>query len=387
MMLALSMLVSIAVSRTLGVDGRGAVSWMLAYSGFGMTFAVMGMGQASKKYIAKMPVHTPVFIVLDGIVLSASLVIFLPLLYWYGASSPLGQRHPHIFLIALLLVPCLAFSSLINDLLIGLGKSLHYNLLTVIEKCSNLVMALSLIALKRITPLTVVIIFTLSVWCRLGAGIRYIKPHVTHLPSRLELHDAFRLMRGLIFSAYFCNLAMYYSGIAVTIVLGFASSSQDLGDFSIVKLLTDAAQIVPVALANYSLPMLSQESSRGKFAREKLHLIMLTIVTMLVIALPFFLFSQTIVSVLFGTGFISAAPCLRIMAIGLAASGVLMVIQSIIASQHQEWLLMVSSGFLALCVTLFTAFAYHDMSAVTAAYVYAASYTLGMAFSLLMVFL
>src|ERR1700722_8176533 len=75
--LAFSTIVTILISRKLGVDNRGIVSWMIAYSGFGAMCAALGMGQAAKKYIAQMPHHASAFILVDLILLGISLLFFV----------------------------------------------------------------------------------------------------------------------------------------------------------------------------------------------------------------------------------------------------------------------------------------------------------------------
>lgn len=377
-MLAFSTVVSVLISRALGVDNRGIVSWMLAYSGFGSICVTLGMGQAVKKYIAKLPHHAPAFIAVDLIILAISLLLFLPLLYYYGISAPIARHNPVIFLLALLLVPYLAFAGILNEILIGLGKSLHFNLLYVIEKCVNMALNISLLAFGWVYPLVVVATYMTAIFFRLVVGIGFIRPYIRRPPTRQELWEAFRIMRKLIFSSYFSNLTMYYCSILLTIVMGIMATSKELGYFSIAKFVTDQALMLPGTLASFTLPQLAKEKTLAGQKRAKEHILMLTLAMLLVLALPLFFFPATITRLLFGEAFMPAAPCLHILAIGMIASGMIGVANSIIASQHQERLLMLNSGTLVLCITLFTLLFHNDLTAVTASYIHSGAHIIGM---------
>src|SRR5690348_682118 len=80
LILLCSMAVSVMLTRTLGVEGRGAVSWLFNYSAIGAVMTGLGMGMASKKYIAKTPQQAHVFLALDGLLLMASAMLFMPIL-------------------------------------------------------------------------------------------------------------------------------------------------------------------------------------------------------------------------------------------------------------------------------------------------------------------
>lgn len=376
--LAFSTVMSVLISRTLGVDNRGIMSWMFAYSGFGSIFVALGMGQAIKKYIVIMPHHTSAFILVDVILLIISLLLFLPALYYYGLSAPIARQNSGLFLLALLFIPYLAFSGILNEILIGLQKNLHFNLLLLTEKITQLILNLALLAFGWVTPTAVVACYMIAVLCRVIAGIGFIRPYIRGLPSRRELWDAFLVMRKLIFSSYFSNLAMCYCGSLLTIVMGMTTTSTELGYFSIAKFVTDQALMLPGTLATFTLPQLAKEQTAEGRKKTKQHIIMLTLVMLLALALPMFIFPAFIIHLLFGQAFMPAAPCLHILAIGMIASGIIGVANSIIASQHQERLLMLNSGALALCITLFALLFSHDLNAVTASYIHSGAYVIGM---------
>jgi len=381
-MMLVSMISTILVSRTLGADGRGVLSWMGAFAGVGTTCVVLGIGTASKKYLVKMPAQTPVFILLDLIILGASLFFFLPILYYCGLLSPIAQHNYSIFLLALFMIFPLALSSLLNDILIGLGRGLHYNKLHILEKSANVSLNLGLLGIGKVSPKMMIITNMSSVILRLTVGSRYIRPYIHAFPPGAQLWEAFHVMRRLIFSSYFCNMVMYYSGVLLTIVMGLDGATSEIGYYSVAKALADSALMLPGAVATYSLPKLAQEATPEGHRRAKWHIIKLGLFTMLLIAPPAFFLPGFIVYITFGHAFMPAAQCLHIMAAGMVACGMMSLANTIIASQHREQLLTVSATALALCMTTLTFLYRHHLDAVTASYIYSATYLIGMAVSL-----
>ena len=190
------------------------------------------------------------------------------------------------------------------------------------------------------------------------------------------------MMRELMFSSYFCNLANSYSGILLTITLGIVASAKELGYFSVAYMLIGFGLLAPSILGYYALPHLAKEKNKTEHVRKKRNILMLVFSGMTVMALPLLLLPEFIIHTVFGAAFMPASQCLPIMAVGMVAAGIIMVTQSIIASQHRERLLVVSSGSLALAISLLTFFLRDHLTAVNAAYIYTASYVFGMIVSL-----
>lgn len=375
-------IVSILLSRALGLEGRGIVSWMMAFSSFGSACVVLGLGQASKKYIAKMPTRASSFIVFDLVAMVLSLMIFMPILYHYGLKAQIAQNNYPVFLIALLMVPYLAFSGLFNEILIGLGRGLHFNILFVIEKSVNILFNIFLLIFGFATPIAVIAIYMFAVFTRLGVGIKYIRPYVNNLPNRKELSDNFRTMRKLIFSSYFANLAMFFSSVWLTIVLGIISPTKELGYFVVAKTLPDAALMLPSALAAFTLPHVAKQATLAGRKQAVKHIFGFAIVLTILLALPLLFFPELIILLLFGKEFQPAAECLPLITTGMMGGSMILVANQIIASQHREGLLVMNSGVLALSIAVPVLLLHNHLTAVHAAYIYAISYIIGMSVSL-----
>ncbi len=377
-MMLFSVLVSVLITRKLDVEGRGIVSWIMAYSGFGMIFVVLGIGQASKKYITQMPNQTSVFIFLDLIMLGASMLFFMPLFYIYGLHSSLAQQNHEVFLLGLMMVPYLAISSLISDVLIGLGKSLHYNVLHIIEKSMIVILSLLLILGDWVYPVTVIAMGVIALLLRIAIGTGYIKPYIHGVPSWKDLKEAFHLMRKLILSTYFCSVASYYTSALLTIVLGAAVSARELGYYSIARFVVDTMQILPGSLGVYTIPFLVKETTKLGYEKTKRQILILTSICVVGIAIPSLIFPQLIISVLFGESFLPASKCVQIMAIGMMAFGITSVCIPIIVAHHKETFIVICYLVPALSATLFTLLFRHELDAVMASCIYSMTYLIGM---------
>jgi O-antigen/teichoic acid export membrane protein len=376
-MMAIATIVNICLSRMLGAEGRGVASWMMAFSGFGSTCVLLGIGQALRKYIAKTPSQAPAFVIVNLMLLALSSVVFLPLLYYGGKSTLPAAGHLHIFYLALLMVPCLAFSSVIDGVLITLGRSLHYNLIYVVERTVNIVLNL-IMFFTSVTPLSMIAAYMAAVSCRLLLGMYYLRPYFRHRPVYAELRDAFGAMRRLLFSSYFSNLAIFYSITIMTIALGVLSPPREVGYFAAVKMLTDAIQMIPGVISAFALPQLAKEETEEGHARVKWHLLFITVLAVLPPVSVIFFFPEFVIRVLFGPAFMPAAACLPVMAVGIVAVGIFIVCNSIVASQHNERLVMLASGTLAVAISLLLWIFHGSLDAITASYIYTITFMIGM---------
>jgi len=380
-------IVSILLSRELGAEGRGVVSWMMAFAGFGAVCVVLGLGAALKKYVVKMPERTSGFISSSIIVVLLSLLVFMPILYFGGQMMPIVKAHQSLFICALVMIPYLAFSNLFNEALIGLGHGLHYNKLYIIEKGINIILNISLLALAFVQPVPVMAAYMFAVLCRFAVSIKFMRPHIKQRPTCAEFWGNFGVMRKLVFSSYFGNLAMYFAGSWLTIALGLMSNTKELGYFVIAKTLTDAGLMFPTALAAFVLPQLAKENEQAARERTIKYILIFAFALVCLIALPMFLFPHFIINLLFGSAFISAASCLPVLAAGMVFAGVILVVNPIIASHHKEHRVMINSGILAFSIVLLTFVFKGSLNAITASYIYTAAYMLGLVVSLILVFM
>jgi O-antigen/teichoic acid export membrane protein len=377
-LLIFSTLASILVTRALGTQGRGTIAWIMAYIGFGVTFAILGIGAASKKYVAKAHDQAPVFIVLNFIILSFSSLFFMPVFYFYGASSPVAQQNPLLFLLGIVMIPLMALSGLLTEIMVGLDKGLHYNVVCTAEKIFYVILSLILVASGHISPITLFLAFAAGVVCRLTISIIYIKPHMRYFPSIAQMRAAFRSMRTLVFTSYFSNLAMNYTSGLLTIVLGLVVTTRELGYYSTARFVVDTSHMFPATVALYTLPRLLQEKTQQGFVRTIRHILSLTFLGTAVIAVILYFFSDLIVAIVFGPDFMPAAECMKIMGIGMVAFGITSVCQAIITGHHQEMWVPVSAGALALATTVLTLLYRDQLSAVSASWIYSGTQIIGM---------
>ena len=190
-MTVLSALVSIVISRTLGVESKGVLSWMMASSTFCLVIIEFGIGAPLLKNLARRPGESSTFILLNFIILSGASLIALPAIYYFARSLPMAQHNPALFIIALFLAPFMAISTIFNNTLVSLGRNLHYNLLFSVEKSVTIFLSLFLIATGYVQPFTVIIAF-FAVYI-LPPGDRHSLRQALHSPPALACPVAVRV--------------------------------------------------------------------------------------------------------------------------------------------------------------------------------------------------
>jgi O-antigen/teichoic acid export membrane protein len=191
------------------------------------------------------------------------------------------------------------------------------------------------------------------------------------------------MVRKLVFSAYASNIATYYTATLPTIMLGITSSANELGYFSLARLIVDFGALIPGVIATYALPLLMTEQVRIKYKQTLWHILILAATSMVLTTFPIAYFSDVIVDFLFGSDFIPSGKCLHTMSLGIFAAGMVMVIQAIIASQQHETLLVLNAFMLAFFMTALTFVFYGHLNSQTMSWIYSGGYLFGMVFSLL----
>lgn len=382
-LLAMTTVATILVSRQLGLEGRGTASWLMNFAFVGFTCAALGMGNASKKYVAKMPELVPACAVLNLLLLGVSLCFFLPVFYAYGGDYPVPQHDRHAFIAALCLIPGLALSSISAEMMIGAGRFLHINVLMAVEKVLHVALSAALLLSGLVSPVNVIIIYGLCVLARIVLSAYYLAPHLRTLPTRHELRHAFRMMRKLLLSAYVSSIASYYSTFFLTLTLGVVSSVRELGYFAVVKLLVDNVMNLVWSLHSFAIPQLARQRSEESYQKTKWHIVMLISVVMVAGVLPLYLFSDWIMLFLFGEEFAEAGRVLHIIAPGIVAAGIGAVLNAIIATQPKEYLYMLSPLCTAACMTVLVVYFRDSLDSVRAAYIYNSAYIIGMLVALL----
>lgn len=375
---ALFMIVSVLISRALGVEGRGALSWMVAYSGIGMTFASLGVGRVLRKYIPRYPEKAPIFSVMGLLLCLFGIIVVSPFLYEYGNSLAITQEYHYSYLLLFLLWPLWVIGNLQGEALIAFKKGLHFNVIFIVEKCTYALLCTILLFMSGISPASVLGVYIIAGLLKTAMGFAYLKPQVHYRPSFRELKNVFCMSHKLITSSYITQIMGYYSSAVLTVLLGAAISPMELGYFSTARLLTDSILFVPSTMAAFALPQFSQKQEPDDYQRLKKRMLILSALATLLPAVFMFIFPSSIIHILFGKAFLPAGHCLRIMSVGMVAIGIIGMAQSIIISGKNELILMASTGMQLLCITALMFLFGDRMDAITASYIYSATYVITM---------
>ena len=373
--LVFSSVISIIITRYLGASGRGISSWAMSYSVMWVNFIMLGTGVASKKYINIIPEMTNSIIVFDLLLMGIGLVIGMPIFYHFANIYPIFLQNRNIYVMSLLLVPAMCATNILSDLIVGLGKTLHYNKLLVIERGTNVGLNALVLLVGLTSPLTFMLTYFIAIICRICISATYIIPHIHRFPKWNELVLTFKTMYKLIFSAYYCNLMNYFTGTIILLTLGTTSTAKDIGYYITPGFIIGNLLMLPSTLAMYLLPQMAKERKQHGKTVTKWYLILTFIfIFMTLVAILTYVFSDFMIYFLFGKEFMQSAQCLRIMTVGMVSIGLINVGQAIISSQHKEWLIILDQTAAAICMAILVFHYRHSLNAINAAYIYSATY-------------
>ena len=384
--MGLGTLVSIFITRALGVEARGALTWLIAFASCGSVLSLLGMGQTSKKYIAHHPEQFTLYAALSACVLAIGISVMLPLLYVIAEHAPVALQYREAFWVALALIPCIAISNLLNDMLVALGKPLHSNILLIVEKSGAAFLNIILLYFACVSPLTIISAYVAIMALKLCFGLQFIRPNVHALPARSALMDCFKNIRSDLVSCYASNLASFYASLCLTLALGTLSSSHELGYFAVCKLIVENILMVPLAIAMFTLPQLAKQTTPETYHHTRNHILALTVAIMLGFALPLYLWSDTLMQFLFGSEFTAAGQPLRLMIVGMIAHGTFAVCNQIVSAKAKASSFMIAPLSIAGIMTLLIVMQQDALSANNAAVIYSVAYSVGMLIASLIVF-
>lgn len=375
--------VSVFVTRELEIEGRGAVSWLVAFATSGAVIGMVGTAQATKKFISLDVQRAQAYVAFSGVLLMAGLLITVPIIYFYGMDLSVPSRYPLAFALALALVPLMAISLWLNDTLVGLGKALHSNMTMIVEKGLLALLNIALLLSGHVSIIAIMSVFFVALFMRVLVSVRYLRAMWAPLPSIDVLRDVCVRMYRDVLSSYITTICMRYANLCPIIALGLFAPVRELGYFAVARLVIENVLMIPTAIASFTLPQIAQKNTPQDKYRSKTHIIGLTFVVMLACAVPLYYFAPALVHVLFGSSFAWSAHCLQIAMFGMVANGIYMVQNQLISVQTRASAFVVAPLSVALCATGLLWRMRDDLTATQVAWIYSISYMIGLAVSFL----
>ena len=238
------------------------------------------------------------------------------------------------------ILPVLACASLVQGLqnigLVLLRKEISFGRIFWFELATNLAGVVLTIALAAVLHDVWALVFGLLLTTALGTVLSY----VFH-PSRPSLKfDRVALKRAADFGkfAIVFAVASYVSNMADNIVVGRLLGTAALGNYSLAFNIASAPIVVVIfSLTAVLLPAYAEINSQDPTQLESAFTkaFNLTLVIMLAIALPFFLFAEQIVELLFGRRWTTAGSVLTILALVIPLRGLTLISSTVFWSANR----------------------------------------------------
>ena len=101
---------SVILARTLGPEGRGVVSWMIALNIIGATFCQLGMPIVNKRYGAAHPEQAGTLLALTIGLCLLTAVLLMPVMYWLAGQNQMADGNKLALGVVLAMAPLLAMA-------------------------------------------------------------------------------------------------------------------------------------------------------------------------------------------------------------------------------------------------------------------------------------
>ena len=320
-LLALSLLTSVAVARALGPQGRGLYAVAMAMGIIGVQFGNLGLHASNTYYLAQNRSLLPqlvgnslaVSLGLGGMLAICALGIFslwprlAPLeggLLWMGlAWIPIG----------------LAFL-LMENLLLGLQDVRSYNKVETLNRALALTLIGSLIFLHRTTAQSVFVATLFALLLSVGWTVRLLWHRVNLFPepslSLLWSHLQIGIRAYLI--ALFGYLLLRIDLLMVKYLLG----AEQAGYYSIASTMGDYILMLPTVIGLILFPRLSALTKHREKFSEAIKVSIGTAMALIPILAFSGLAARPVVHILFGKAFLPAVGAFLWLLPGLFAMGV-----------------------------------------------------------------
>jgi O-antigen/teichoic acid export membrane protein len=323
----LNLMLVILLSRLLGPSGYGAYASAFAWAFILSFVAVLGLGPLVVRQVASYHSFES-WGLLRGMLRRSNQSVALASALTMAVAGCVGWlvygSQPellHAFWIALLLIPLIAFATLRQAALQGLGR-------VVLGRAPETIVAPALfIGLAAAAAGALgdgfsagwaVAMQVVATFCALCIGVLLLR---RHLPAQVrsatrEYETAAWRRSGL--SLVLFNILMAANAQVGTILLGAMSSAADAGVFNVATRTTTFISFITLAVSYPLMPVVARLYASGEVVRVQ-RIVVRTARAVLVFALPAGLIlvvaGPTILGV-FGSGFSDGATAMRILAVG-----------------------------------------------------------------------
>ena len=352
--LALGVLLSVVIARSLGPEGKGIYTVATLFSSLIVTLGSLGFPSGAAFYIAKRS-YTRQEILGNSVLVSllmalVGIIVGLITIITFGRYVFPGVSQGYL-LLALLIIPGNMLLIHLQYILLGAQHIKGYNLAAMIQGFLSLILTILFLWIFRMEVggalLGIVFswvfagIFTFALAAKVSNGFK-MQMNISYLKNALNYGLKIHIGNILRFLSLRVNLFL------VNVFLNPAA----VGFYSISVGLTEKLWLISQAAATVLFPKIASEEDEVK-KKEFTPIVARTVLwIMVLIALLIFFLSRWLVSFLYSQTFLPAVASLRILLLGTVAGGLSQVLGNDIAGRGQPILNIYANiaGFISVIV-------------------------------------
>ena len=339
LIIGLSFVGSVALTRSVGPEGRGLIAWFVAASSIAMMFAQCGVEILNRRYTAENPEMAGGLTVLTLQACLLGTLLTTPFFLYFALSNGIGQKNIPMMIVANISVFFMAVAPCLNSVQLGLNNIKDYMWGTALQKLGNVVMVLALIGGGIISPMNGLVALMLSYMLQVILALYSLRKEIRQRkPGAL----AFVLRKkGYMFNTYMRNILLMSAAAIVPLLLGLQHSLSSAGWFAACMIIIDSINKTFGMISTYALPQIAGAKNHKEREALKRNVQLVSFWGMLVIAVVWIAIAGFVIPLLLGKEFALAVNTFRILCVYMVFSSLADANQAIVMAGTEKGLIMV----------------------------------------------
>jgi O-antigen/teichoic acid export membrane protein len=366
---------SIILSRELGADGRGVVSWIMSLHIIGAAISQLGLANVNRRFASEYAEKPYLLAWLTICICLLAASIMIPLIVLLAWNNNITSSYPLAFAIGMLGMPILSIGDTLNALQIGLHKSKSFNLSNVMQKSTTVAIYLVCAFLSVLSPLTAMLALMIGACTKLAIALRSIGslPYISAQEWQAVYNHIKQFMRFSSASSL-ANLAVSHGIITL---LGVFSQPTQIGLFATAYVLIEATLIIPRITSMYAVPGIVRCEKRREKIRLALFALMIVAAIMGILNTALYACASWLIPLLFGQDFIAAIPTFSYLLLGSFIYSLYIILQAWLQAESESHIITLPPIISATMILIGANMLFTEMGALGGAYTWIIANSIG----------
>jgi O-antigen/teichoic acid export membrane protein len=317
LLLLLSIILSIIINRALGPYVKGIYTFYITIPLLLSSFLSFGLESSNVYFIGKrkIPVHN---LINNSIYFYLSIFIVLSLLFkifeknfCFNIKNYTSSNY--ILYLILIATPLIIENKFLLSILLGLKRYKSYNSLQIIQVFLLIVsFSLYIIFFKNNDVSIFILIWTFSILLNLLIILIFLRKYIKL--CKFDFH-LFRLTINYSIKNYIANITTFLIYRSDYFVISLFLSPNYLGYYSVATVLSEKLWLIPSSIGTILYPKISAEKKYNK--HSTIISLKFTLIIMFFLIIILVLFSQIIITTLYGSSYKLAANIVYFLAPGI----------------------------------------------------------------------